>query len=302
MPTLRVFDYWIGDGQYESYAEREREIPMDNLFDEILSVVPWEHWGILMCDKPIENTRYVLYEMPEQTPQDCVKELVLKSVSSNDCLLLYRTICLRDQHIRQTENKRTQKRGEVYIKVLVNNTKQEIENERQIFNATFIKNEAGESLDFGCLHSIPHSVISERTPDALFDILNAELAFEYWESLDVVAISLPDGKKTIHDRKIQDMDAQLLQRYKFPLESPTDHFYSKRDDQDVNHVKRKLSELMNAFRDDGQDLLTACWWMFVITQCGDCSHQKSTEEAPAAPVKVLGSRYRLNPYCVSTIY
>ena len=302
MPTLQVFDYSIGDGQYEIYAEQEREIPTDNLFDRILSVVPWEQWGILMCYKPIENTRDVLYDMQESKSQACVKELVLKSVSSNDCLLLYRTICLRDQHIRKTENKRTQKRGEVYIKVLVNNTKQEIENERQIFNATFIKNEAGESLDFGCLHSIPHSVISERTPDALFDILNAELAFEYWESLDVVAISLPDGKKTIHDRKIQDMDAQLLQRYKFPLESPTDHFYSKRDDQDVNHVKQKLSELMNAFRDNQQDLLTVFWWIFHITQCGDYSHQKSTEEAPPAPVKYLGSQYQFNPYCVSTIF
>jgi hypothetical protein len=242
MPTLQVFDYWIGDGQYEIYTEQEREIPMDNLFDRILSVVPWEQWGILMCYKPIENTRDVLYDMQQPKSQACVKELVLKSVSSNDCLLLHRNICLRDQHIRKTENKRTQKRGEVYIKVLVNNTKQEIENERQIFNATFIKNEAGESLDFGCLHSIPHSVISERTPDALFDILNEELAFEYWESLDVVAISLPDGKKTIHDRKIQVFGPQVIMSIRWSTISLKTFIPSTWQRMNTPHVK----ELKNA--------------------------------------------------------
>jgi len=296
---------------YKIFQEDDREIPMDNLFDRILSVVPLDEWGCLMCHKSIENTCYVLYDVEQPKFHACVKEL-LKSVSSNDCLLLIRNTRLGNMHVNsvedvsslymETENKRKKKRGEVYIKILVKNTKQEIENERKNFNITLIKNESGESLDFGCLHAIPHSVISERTPDALFDILNEELAFKYWEYLDVEAISLPDGKRTIDDRKIQDMDAKLLQCYKSPPEFPTDHFYSKRDDQDVNHVKQKLSELMNAFRDNQQDLLTVFWWIFHITQCGDYSHQKSTEEAPPAPVKYLGSQYQFNPYCVSTIF
>jgi hypothetical protein len=64
----------------------------------------------------------------------------------------------------------------VHIKVLLNSDREELKKETTAVNVTLMK---------GCLH-----LIRSDDRDALFNILNEELSFDKWFSLDVQALPL----------------------------------------------------------------------------------------------------------------
>ena len=122
----------------------------------------------------------------------------------------------------------------VHIKVLINAERDELERETTAVNVTLRK---------GCLH-----VISSHNNDALFNILNVELTFDKWFSLDVQALHLSDSKE----------DFRL--------------YFSRASNED--HVKNMLSTLPLSKQN--------CWWMFHIQE------QKESENLYCVQTPFIG--------------
>ena len=106
----------------------------------------------------------------------------------------------------------------VHIKVLINAERDELERERGAVNATLE----------GCVHL----VFKRHDMDELFELLNRELTFDKWFSLDVQALHLSDSKE----------DFRL--------------YFSRASNED--HVKNMLSTLPLSKEN--------CWWMFHIQE------------------------------------